>query len=195
MIQIYSKIGQGKRNLFEKLVSWYGQNELIPVYPENNIINFYMNREVKSTEIKNVNNAQQSGNGYGRAVRSQVQRKFGIETLHQLVTTSNQLEGLVQMSKWEMREKKKTWKQKFPEPKNPTSRMKQVRRLKGGVRPSGFKVFFLLFLFLHSGAQNLMFLASIAARFLSTLPVKKTFFEPSRVREEVPLGGLLFSCI
>ena len=64
------------RNHFEKLVSWYGKNELIPVYLENNIFNFYLNREVQSTETNNVNNAQQSGNEYGRAVRSQVERNL-----------------------------------------------------------------------------------------------------------------------
>ena len=70
MIPIYSKIGQGMRNHFEKLVNWHGKNELIPVLLENNIFKFYLNREVKSTETNNVNNARQSGNEYGRAVRS-----------------------------------------------------------------------------------------------------------------------------
>ena len=74
MIHIHSKIGQGMRNHFVKLVNWYGKNELIPVYVENNIFNSYVNLEVKSTEINNVNDAQQSGNEYGRAVRSSVQR-------------------------------------------------------------------------------------------------------------------------
>ena len=40
MIHIDSKIGQGVRNHFEKLVNWHGKNELIPVYHENNIFNF-----------------------------------------------------------------------------------------------------------------------------------------------------------
>ena len=61
----------------EKLVNWYGKNELIPVYLENNIFNFYLNREVKSTETNKVNDADhclaknrhQSGKGDGRAVR------------------------------------------------------------------------------------------------------------------------------
>ena len=77
MIPIHSKIGQGMRIHFEKLVNWYGKNESILVYLEN-IFNFYLNREVKSTETNNVNdadhclakNCQQSGNGDGRAVRS-----------------------------------------------------------------------------------------------------------------------------
>ena len=55
-----------------------GKDELVPVYLENNIFNFYLNREVKSAESNNVNdadhclakNSQQSGNGDGRAVRS-----------------------------------------------------------------------------------------------------------------------------
>ena len=54
------------------------KNEHIPVNLENNIFNFYLNREVKSTVNNNVNdadqclakNCQQSGNGDGRAVRS-----------------------------------------------------------------------------------------------------------------------------
>ena len=54
MIPIHSKIGQGMRIHFEKLVNWYGKNELIPVYLENHIFNFYLNREVKSTGINNV---------------------------------------------------------------------------------------------------------------------------------------------
>ena len=45
------------RRHFEKLVNWYGKKELIPVYLENNIFNFYLNREVKSTENNNVNDA------------------------------------------------------------------------------------------------------------------------------------------
>ena len=44
MTPIYSKIGREMRNNFEKLVNWY-------------IFNFYLNREVKSTETNNVNDA------------------------------------------------------------------------------------------------------------------------------------------
>ena len=57
-------------------MNWYGKNELVPVFLENNIFNFYLDREVKSTETSHVNdadptkNCQQSGNGDGRAVRS-----------------------------------------------------------------------------------------------------------------------------
>ena len=78
MIPIHSKIGQGMRIHFEKFVNWYEKNELIPVYLENNIFNFSLNRDVKSTETNNLNdadyclarNCQQSGNGDGRAARS-----------------------------------------------------------------------------------------------------------------------------
>ena len=58
MIPIHSKIGQGMRAHFEKLVTGYGKNDLVPVYLENNIFNFYLNREVKSAETNNVNNAE-----------------------------------------------------------------------------------------------------------------------------------------
>ena len=83
-VDIHSKIGQGMRIHFEKLLSEYGKNDLIPVYLENNTFNFYLNRQVKSAETNNVNDAeqsfakksQQSGNEYGRAVRSEVQRQL-----------------------------------------------------------------------------------------------------------------------
>ena len=75
MIPIHSNIGQGMRIHFEKLVNWHGKNELIPVYPEHNIFNFHLDRDVKSTETNNVDaadhclakNCQQSGNGDGSA--------------------------------------------------------------------------------------------------------------------------------
>ena len=78
MIPLHSKIGQGMRIHFDKLVNWHGKNELIPVCLENNIFKVYLNREVKSTETNEVNdadhclakNSQPSGNGDGRAVRS-----------------------------------------------------------------------------------------------------------------------------
>ena len=35
MIPIHSKICQGMRIHFEKLVNWHGKNELIPGYQEN----------------------------------------------------------------------------------------------------------------------------------------------------------------
>ena len=75
--RLTAKLVREMRNHFVKLVSWYGKSEVIPVYLENKIFNFYLNREVKSTE-NNVNdadhhlskNGQQSGNGDGREVRS-----------------------------------------------------------------------------------------------------------------------------
>ena len=78
MIPIHSKIGQGMRIHLGKLVNWHGKNKLILAPLENNIFNFYLNREVKSTDTDNVNdadhylakNCQQSGNGDGTAVRS-----------------------------------------------------------------------------------------------------------------------------
>ena len=78
MIPIHSKIGQGTRIHFEKLLNEDGRRSLIPVYPEQDALNFYLNREVKSEEIYSVNyteqylekEIQQSGNEYGRAVRS-----------------------------------------------------------------------------------------------------------------------------
>ena len=78
MMPIYSKNGQAMGNHFEKLVNMYGKKELILVSFENNIFNFSLSREVKSTETNNVNdadhysskNCQQSGIGDGRAVRS-----------------------------------------------------------------------------------------------------------------------------
>ena len=72
-----AKLVREMRSHFEKMVNWNGNNEFIPVYLENNIFNFYLNREVKSTEnnVSDVDhhlakNGQQSGNGGGRAVRS-----------------------------------------------------------------------------------------------------------------------------
>ena len=40
MISIHSKIGQGMRMHFERLVNWYGRKQLIPVHIEDNIFNF-----------------------------------------------------------------------------------------------------------------------------------------------------------
>ena len=50
------------RTHFEKLVTWYGKNELVPVYFENNTFNFYLNREVKSTEFSYVKKRSAVGN-------------------------------------------------------------------------------------------------------------------------------------
>ena len=75
MIPIHSNKGQGMRINSKKLVDRHGENELIPVSLENKIFNFYLNREVKWTENYQAKDCQLSGNGDGRAVRSQVQRK------------------------------------------------------------------------------------------------------------------------
>ena len=70
MIPTHSKIGQGMRIHFEKLLDEYGKNELIPVCLENDTPNFYLNREVKSvTDQHFEKESQQSGNEYGRAAR------------------------------------------------------------------------------------------------------------------------------
>ena len=77
MIPLQSKIGQGMRIHFEKLLDEYGKIELNPVCLENDTPNFYLNREMKSEDIQSVRDAeqyfekesQQWGNEYGRAVR------------------------------------------------------------------------------------------------------------------------------
>ena len=69
MVHVHSKTGKAMRIHFERLVSWYGRPQLIPVCIEDNIFNFYLSKEVKSTETNNVNISQQSENEYGRAVR------------------------------------------------------------------------------------------------------------------------------
>ena len=70
MISMHSKIGQGMRMHFERLLNWYGRQQLIPVHIEDNIFNFYLSKELKSTETKIVNTFQQCGNDDGKAVRS-----------------------------------------------------------------------------------------------------------------------------
>ena len=59
MIQIHSEICQGTRNHFEKLLNEFGTSDLIPVYLEKDVLNFYLNREVKSEEIHSLNDAEQ----------------------------------------------------------------------------------------------------------------------------------------
>ena len=59
MIPTDSKIGQGMRIHFEKLLNECGKNELIPVYLKNDTPNFYLNREVKSEETHSVSDAEQ----------------------------------------------------------------------------------------------------------------------------------------
>ena len=55
---------------FERFVTWFGRQQLIPVYIEDNIFNFHLRKEVKPTETIVVNNSQQPGHECGRAVRS-----------------------------------------------------------------------------------------------------------------------------
>ena len=52
MIPVHSKIGQGMRIHFEKLLNEYGSNDLVPVYLDKGALNFYLDREVKSEEIQ-----------------------------------------------------------------------------------------------------------------------------------------------
>ena len=53
MIPVHRKIGHEMRIHFvERLVKWYRRKELIPVYIEGNIFNFYLSKEAKSTETK-----------------------------------------------------------------------------------------------------------------------------------------------
>ena len=55
---------------FGQMVSWYGRKQFISVYIEDNIFNFCLSKEVKTTEPIIVYNSQQPGNECGRAVRS-----------------------------------------------------------------------------------------------------------------------------
>ena len=52
MIPTHSKIGQGMRTHFDKLLQKYGKNELIQVYLKKNTPNFCLKREMKSEEIQ-----------------------------------------------------------------------------------------------------------------------------------------------
>ena len=56
MILADSNIEKEMRVHFERLVRWYGRQELIHVYIENNIFHLYFSKEVKSI----ANNSQQS---------------------------------------------------------------------------------------------------------------------------------------
>ena len=47
MIQIHTKICQGTRNYFQKLLNEYGMSDLIPVYLEMGALSFYLNRHSK----------------------------------------------------------------------------------------------------------------------------------------------------
>ena len=64
------KHGQEGRIHFERLVSWCGRTQLSPVYIEDNIFNFELSKEMKSTENNIVNNSPQPSNESGKAMRS-----------------------------------------------------------------------------------------------------------------------------
>ena len=70
MIPVRSKIGHEMRMHFARLVSWHGRMQIITVNIEDNLFNFFMSKEAKSTDTTVVNNSQQPGNEYGRAVHS-----------------------------------------------------------------------------------------------------------------------------
>ena len=60
-IRDLTKIGKALRTHVERLVSCFGRQQLIPVCIVDNIFNFYMSKELKSTETNSVNNSQPSG--------------------------------------------------------------------------------------------------------------------------------------
>ena len=66
----HRKVGQEMRIHFERVMSWYQGTQVTPLYSAGNFFNFFLSREVKSTETSIVNNSHQPGNEYGRAVRS-----------------------------------------------------------------------------------------------------------------------------
>ena len=45
MVLVQSKTGKAMRIHFERMVSWYGRPQLIPVYIEDIIFNFYLSKE------------------------------------------------------------------------------------------------------------------------------------------------------
>ena len=70
MIPVHCKVGHEMRVHSERLVNGDGRKQLIPVYIEDNIFNFHLSKEVKSTDTVLVNIYRQLGNEYGRAARS-----------------------------------------------------------------------------------------------------------------------------
>ena len=63
---VRSNFGKDMRIHFERLVNWHVRLEFILVYIQDNIFDFYLNREVKSTENNTANKCQKSGNENGR---------------------------------------------------------------------------------------------------------------------------------
>eukprot|EP00959_Pyramimonas_sp_CCMP1952_P431797 9042963-Pyramimonas_sp.AAC.1 len=66
-----SDIGREIDRLIERCVSWYGPDELIPLYLEDQVYNFYMQKEISATTVERkkeaVTGGSSSGNGSGRA--------------------------------------------------------------------------------------------------------------------------------
>ena len=112
MIPVHSRSGQEMEIHFERL-DWYGRKQVIPVYIEDNIINFCLNKEVMSTETNVVNNAQQLGNEYGRAVLVASPTK----TLKiDLAPTGDDIEHIeAPREDVETMKMKSHWKRRFPE--------------------------------------------------------------------------------
>ena len=75
MIPVYNKSGHEMRMHFDRLVTWYGRKQLIPVYIEDNIFFLFLSKGVTSTETNIVNSSQHPGNDCGGALRSDVRRK------------------------------------------------------------------------------------------------------------------------
>ena len=71
IIPLHSEIGKKMRDYFDYLVRWYGAGDLLPVYLEGNVYNFYMQREVVTVEEEeqqtSAERSSSSGNGSGRA--------------------------------------------------------------------------------------------------------------------------------
>ena len=60
MIRIHSKNCQVTRHHFEKLLNEHGMIDLFPVYLEKDALDFHLNREVKSAEIRSLNDVEQT---------------------------------------------------------------------------------------------------------------------------------------
>ena len=70
MILVHSKNGKATGTHIERLVSWRVRQKLIFVYIKDNIFNYFLSKEVKSTENNTVNNFQLWRNEYGRVASS-----------------------------------------------------------------------------------------------------------------------------
>ena len=77
IIPVHSEIGRQMRRYVDYLVRWHGSGDLLPVYLEDIVYNFYMQKEVatigrakpaaKVREQTPVERSSKSGNGSGRA--------------------------------------------------------------------------------------------------------------------------------